>query len=58
MIRSHLLNLLVYAGIVSSVFAVLLRDAPKARLVFFLKCFGAFVGSAIAAAWLMATLPR
>ena len=54
MIRSHLLNLLLYSALVASVFAVLLRREPESRLRFGAKVFGAFVLSALAAGWLMA----
>lgn len=57
MIRSHLLNLLVYAALVASVFAVLLRDGTKSRMRFGAIVFGAFVLSALVVGWLMAPFP-
>ncbi len=57
MIRSHLLTLLLFAALTSTVFAALLRDDPKSRLRFGLKIFGAFVASAILVGWLMAPFP-
>jgi hypothetical protein len=56
-IRSHLVLLVVFAALVSTVFALLLRDDPRSRLRFGLLCFGAFVGSVFLAGWLMYPLP-
>lgn len=58
MIHSHLLALLVFSGIVASVFAALLRDEPRARLRFGARVFTAFVAAAIVLGWLMAPIPR
>jgi hypothetical protein len=57
-IRSHLLALLVFSGIVSAVFAVLLREDPRRRLRFGARVFAAFVLSALVVGWLMAPFPR
>lgn len=57
MIASHLLILLVFCGLVSSVFAVLLRDDARSRLRFGLWVFGSFVLSAVVAAWIMKPFP-
>lgn len=57
MIESHLAALLLFAALVSTVFATLLRDDLRSQLRFGLKVFGAFVGSAILAGWLMAPFP-
>ncbi len=57
MIRSHLLSLLLFSAFVSAVFAVLMRDDPRARVRFGLMAFGAFVVSAIVAGWLMSPFP-
>jgi len=56
--HSHLLNLLVFSGLVSTVFATLLRDTTKDRLRFGLWAFGAFVLSTLALGWLMNPFPR
>jgi hypothetical protein len=56
--HSHLLNLLVFSGLVSTVFATLLRDTTKERLRFGLWAFGAFVLSTLALGWLMNPFPR
>ncbi len=58
MTHSHLLNLLVFSGLVSTVFATLLRDTTKERLRFGLWAFGAFVLSTLALGWLMNPFPR
>lgn len=55
---SHLVALLVFSTLVSGVFAVLLRDDSRSRLIFGLKIFLAFVGSAILVGWLMYPFPR
>jgi hypothetical protein len=55
--KSHLLTLLVFSALVSTVFATLLRDDLRSQLRFGLKIFGAFVGSAILVGWLMAPFP-
>ena len=57
MIRSHLVSLILFATLVSVVFAVLMREDPRARLRFGLVSFAAFVASAIAVGWLMAPFP-
>lgn len=54
---SHLLTLVVFSGLVSTVFATLLRDDPRSRLRFGLKLFAAFVGSVLLVGWLMAPFP-
>lgn len=58
MIRSHLLNLLVFSLLVSTVFATLLRDDLPSRLRFGLIAMAAFVLSAIAVGWLMSPFPN
>ncbi len=57
MLRSHLFNLLLFSALVSTVFAVLLRDDLRSRLRFGLLTFGAFVASAILVGWLMYPIP-
>ena len=54
---SHLGLLILFAGFVSLIFAVLMRDQPRAQLVFGLRLFGGFVGVAIVLGWLMYPLP-
>mgnify|MGYP000583808979 CR=1 FL=1 len=50
---SHFLLLVLFALLVSIVFAVLLRDEPREQLRFGLKLFAGFVGAAVALGWLM-----
>ena len=57
MIHSHFVSLVVFAALVSLVFAVLMREDPRARLRFGLMSFAAFVASAIVAGWLMSPFP-
>lgn len=54
---SHLLLLMVFALLVSLVFAVLMRDAPQAQLRTGAMMFGGFVVAAIVVGWLMFPLP-
>jgi hypothetical protein len=56
--QSHVLNLLVFSALVSTVFATLLRNTPKERVRFGLWAFGAFVLSTLALGWLMNPFPR
>lgn len=54
---SHLLYLVVFAALVSTVFAVLQRDDPREQARFGLMLFAAFLGAAIVLGWLMLPLP-
>lgn len=54
---SHLLLLVVFSFLVSSVFAMLLRNDTKSRLRFGLLAFGGFVLSTILLGWLMGPFP-
>lgn len=56
--RSHLLNLLVFSGLVSTVFATLLRDTARERLRFGLVAFAGFVLSTLVIGWLTNPFPR
>jgi hypothetical protein len=56
--HSHVLNLLVFSALVSTVFATLLRNTTKERVRFGLWAFGAFVLSTLALGWLMNPFPR
>ena len=58
MIASHLVALVLFSALVSSVFATLLRDDNTARLRFGLIVFGAFIVSALAVGWLMYPFPN
>ncbi len=54
----HFPALLLFAGFVSVVFAVLGKDTPRERLIYGAKVFGAFVGFALLAGWIMYPFPR
>jgi hypothetical protein len=56
--HSHLVTLVVFSGLVSTVFATLLRDTPRERLRFGLFAFAAFVLSTIVLGWLINPFPR
>jgi hypothetical protein len=55
---SHLVLLIVFSFLTSSVFAMLLRDDLRSRLRFGLLAFSAFVLSAVVAGWLMSPFPN
>jgi len=55
--HSHLLTLTLFAAVVSSVFALVLRNDLRSRLRFGILVFAAFVGSALLAGWLMYPFP-
>jgi len=56
-VTSHLLLLALFAFFVSIVFAVLLRDQPRAQLRTGAMMFGGFVAAAVVLGWLMYPLP-
>jgi len=56
--RSHLLNLLLFSGLVSTVFATLLRDTTRERLRFGALAFAAFVLCTLLIGWLTNPFPR
>ena len=58
MIDSHLVTLVVFSALVSTVFAVLLRDTTRDRLRFGLLAFGAFVVSTVVIGWLTNPFPQ
>jgi hypothetical protein len=57
MIKSHLVLLVVFSALVSTVFATLLREDSKSRLRFGLMAFGAFVLTTLVFGWLMYPFP-
>jgi len=57
MLSSHIVLLILFASLVSLVFALLSKEEPRAQLLFGAKLFGAFVVSAIVLGWLMYPLP-
>jgi hypothetical protein len=56
-LASHLVALLTFAMLASTVFAALLRDDLRSRLRFGLLAFAAFVASAVVVGWLMYPFP-
>jgi hypothetical protein len=54
---THFLLLLLFAFLVSLVFAVLMRDEPREQLRTGGLLFGGFVGAALVLGWLMYPLP-
>jgi hypothetical protein len=57
MIKSHLVLLVLFSGLVSMVFATLLREDSKSRLRFGLMAFAAFVLTTLVLGWLMYPFP-
>jgi hypothetical protein len=57
MMGSHLVTLVVFSALVSTVFAVLLRDSLRARVRFGLLAFAAFVLATLVVGWLMRPFP-
>jgi hypothetical protein len=56
-VSDHFLLLVVFACFVSVVFAVLLRDDPRAQLRLGAMMLGGFVAAGLALGWLMYPLP-
>jgi hypothetical protein len=56
-VTSHLLLLVLFALLVSAVFAALTRDEPRTQLRSGALMFGGFVVAAIVLGWLMYPLP-
>lgn len=54
---SHLLVLVIFAALVSSVFAALTRDEPRAQLRTGALLFAGFVAAAVALGWIMYPFP-
>lgn len=54
---SHLLWMVVFAALVSIVFAALLREEIRAQLRTAAMMFGGFVAAALLLGWLMYPLP-
>jgi heme A synthase len=54
---SHFLLLVLFAALVSAVFAALSRDEPRAQLRTGALMFGGFLAAALALGWLMYPLP-
>jgi hypothetical protein len=56
--HSHLVTLVVFSALVSTVFATLLRDTLRDRVRFGLVAFAAFVLSTLLIGWLTNPFPR
>ena len=54
---SHLLLLVLFALLVSAVFAALAKDEPRAQLRTGTVMFGGFLAAALILGWLMYPLP-
>jgi hypothetical protein len=54
---SHFFLLVVFAFFVSLVFAVLVRDDPRAQLRTGATMFGGFIGVALVLGWILYALP-
>jgi len=56
-VTSHFLLLVLFSLLVSTVFAVLMRDDPRAQLRTGAMMFSGLVGAAFVFGWLMYPLP-
>jgi heme A synthase len=56
-VTSHFLLLVLFALLVSTVFAALLRDDPRQQVRLGGMMFGGFVATAVVLGWLMYPLP-
>jgi hypothetical protein len=56
--HSHLVTLVVFSALVSTIFATLLRDTLRDRVRFGLVAFAAFVLSTLLIGWLTNPFPR
>lgn len=55
---SHLVTLILFSALVSTVFALLLRDTTPERVRFGALAFAAFVVSTLVIGWLTNPFPR
>ncbi len=55
--RSHFLMLVLFAVMVSTVFAVLQKDTPREQIRLGLFMFAGFIGFAVIAGWVMVAFP-
>lgn len=55
--NSHLLLMVVFAFLVSTVFATLMRDEPAEQVRFGAQLFGGFVAAGVVLGWLLYPLP-
>ena len=54
---SHLLVMMLFAGFVSSVFAVLMKDEPAEQVKLGGRLFAGFVGAALVLGWILFPFP-
>lgn len=54
---SHVIALLIFSSLVSTVFATLLRDNTRSRVRFALIAFATFVLSTLILGWIMRPFP-
>lgn len=54
---SHFALMVVFALVVSVVFATLMRDEPREQLAFGARLFAGFIGAGILIGWLLYPLP-
>ena len=54
---SHLLVMMLFAGFVSLVFAVLMKDQPAEQVKLGGRLFAGFVGAALVLGWLLFPFP-
>jgi heme/copper-type cytochrome/quinol oxidase subunit 4 len=54
---SHLLLMAIFAALVSTVFALLMREDPREQIRLGAVLFASFVGAAIVLGWLMYPFP-
>ncbi len=54
---SHFGMMVLFAGFVSLVFALLMRDEPREQVTFGATLFAGFVGAGVVFGWLMYALP-
>jgi hypothetical protein len=57
-VTSHFGLLILFALLVSTVFATITRDTPREQLRFGLRLFGGFVAAALVLGWIMYPFPR
>jgi hypothetical protein len=55
--RSHFIMLVLFAAMVSTVFAVLQKDTAREQVRLALLMSGAFIGFGLAAGWVMLAFP-
>ena len=54
---SHLLAMMLFAGFVSLVFAVLMKDQPAEQVKLGGRLFAGFVGAALVLGWILFPFP-